>query len=148
MKKKFVILLGEDDEGHAALIVKNLRRAGIKNTVIQFRDGEDILDFLFRRGSHPYRETGTSYLVLLDVRMPKVDGFEVLEGMRQDEELKKLPVIMISTTDDPREVEHCRRLGCDNFFIKGVEQEQFMKAIRRLADFLLDAESSTGNSKI
>lgn len=132
MHNDIVILLAEDDEGHAKLIVRHLKRAGVQNTVIRFRDGEGILDFLFRRGKIPYREAGRPYLLLLDVRLPKVDGIEVLKRIKQNDEIKTIPVVMISTTDDPREIELCYRLGCSKYITKAVAYEQFVTSLMQL----------------
>src|SRR4030095_16687899 len=76
MKTAPVILIVDDDEGHALLVRNNLEESGLSNQIEHFRDGQSVLDFLFRRGSGPGREEGQTYLVLLDIRMPKVDGIE------------------------------------------------------------------------
>ncbi len=136
MKEEVVIVIAEDDEGHVTLIRKNLRRAGISNEFIHFVDGEETLNFFFREGDGPHRESGTCYLLLLDIRMPKFDGVEVLARLKDDEELRKVPVIMITTTDDPVEVERCHKLGCSNYIAKPVEYEGFVEAIRQLGLFL------------
>ena len=136
MNNEVVILVAEDDDGHAGLIRRNLARAGISNEVRHFPDGQAAVDFLFRRGDGPHRETGRAYVLLLDIRMPKLDGLEVLRQVKADRELRKMPVIMITTTDDPREVEHCHALGCSNYITKPVEYEAFVNAIRQLGLFL------------
>jgi len=136
MNKEVVILMAEDDEGHAGLIRKNLARAGIVNELIHFKDGQEILDYLKRMGNGPHRKSGTAYILLLDIRMPKLDGVEVLEQVKDDPELRKIPVIMITTTDDPREVERCHALGCSNYIAKPIEYESFVNAIRQLGLFL------------
>lgn len=136
MQTEIVILIAEDDEGHAILIQRNLKRAGIANQILHFRDGQEILDFLFRSGTGPHRQSGIPYLLLLDIRMPKVDGVEVLRQIKQDKGLKKLPVTMITTTDDPREVEKCHSLGCSNYLTKPVDYESFIDATRKLGLFL------------
>src|SRR6185295_18978469 len=96
MTKEVVILIADDDAGHARLIEKNLQRAGLHNWVLRFEDGQDILDFLFRRGGTK-RETDAPYLLLLDIRMPKVDGLEVLRQIKADPVLRRLPVSMLTT---------------------------------------------------
>jgi len=136
MKKEIHIIIAEDDDGHAALIKKNLRRAGINNDIVRFADGQQVLDFFFRKGEGPHRTSGDSYLLLLDIRMPKVDGVEVLRQLKEDAELRKVPVIMLTTTDDPREVEHCHLLGCSNYITKPVDYEKFVNTIRQLGLFL------------
>lgn len=140
MQKEVIILLAEDDDGHAALIRRNLKRAGITNELIHFRDGQEVLDFLFRNGDGPHRESKCPYLLLLDIRMPKVDGVRVLEQIKADPELRKMPVSMITTTDDPREIEKCHKLGCNNYLTKPIDYEKFMHAIRQLGLFLMVVE--------
>ena len=143
LKKEMVILIAEDDEGHATLIKKNLARSGILNQIIHFKDGDETLDFLLRRGKGPHRETGSHYLLLLDIRMPRVDGIEVLRQVKEHDELRKIPVIMITTTDDPREVDRCHALGCSHYITKPVDYDMFVKAIRQLGLFLLVIEVPT-----
>jgi len=136
MKKEVVILIAEDDEGHAGLIRKNLVRAGISNELLHFKDGQEIMDFLLCKGDGLKRQPDTAYVLLLDISMPKLDGAEVLTQVKADPELRKMPVIMITTTDDPREVEHCHILGCSSYITKPVEYESFVNAIRQLGLFL------------
>ena len=136
MNREVIILIAEDDAGHAALIKKNLARSGIANKIIHFWNGQEVLDYLFRRGDGPHRSSGDGHVLLLDIRMPKVSGTEVLERIKSDSELCKLPVIMVTTTDDPKEVEHCHSLGCSNYITKPVEYDKFVKAIRQLGLFL------------
>ena len=140
LRKEVVVLVAEDDEGHASLIVKNLKRAGISNEIVCFKNGQETLDFLMQRGDGPRRLPDTGYVLLLDIRMPKVDGVEVLRQLKQDAELTKVPVTMITTTDDPREVEECHRLGCSNYITKPVDYEKFVEVIRQLGLFLLVVE--------
>ncbi len=130
------ILIAEDDAGHATLIQRNLKRSGIANPMMHFKDGQELLDFLFKRGNGLHRKSCTSYLLLLDIRMPKVDGVEALRQIKADEELRKIPVIMITTTDDPREVENCYKLGCNTYVTKPINHEDFIDAIKRLGLFL------------
>ena len=136
MNDEVIVLIVEDDDGHARLIEKNLRRASIENEMLRFTDGQQILDFLFRRGEGRKREQYASYLLLLDIRIPKMDGIEVLRQVKQDEELRKLPVIMLTTMDDPREVEVCHNLGCSNYIVKPVEFDKFAEVLSRLGLFL------------
>ena len=136
MKEEVIILIVEDDDGHARLIEKNLRRASITNEMLRFTDGQQILDFLFRRGEARKREHCAPYLLLLDIRIPKMDGLEVLRQIKQDEELRKIPVIMLTTTDDPREVEVCHSLGCSHYIVKPVEYAKFAEVLSQLGLFL------------
>ncbi len=136
MHTDVIILVAEDDEGHANLIKKNLKRAGIVNEVLLFIDGQEIIDFLFQKGDGPRRKSGEAYVLLLDIRMPKIDGVQVLEQIKTDPSLKKLPVIMITTTDDPREIGNCHEMGCSNYITKPIDYENFVNAIRQLGLFL------------
>ena len=136
MTKEVVILIVDDDAGHARLIEKNLSRVALHNRIERFEDGQQILDFLFGRGGGPKREPDTPYLLLLDIRMPKVDGVEVLRQIKADPELRKIPICMLTTTDDPREVERCHGLGCSNYIVKPVDYERFSEAIKQLGLFV------------
>ena len=136
MKQEVIILVADDDDGHAGLIRKNLSRAGILNEIRRFRDGQEILDFLFQLGPGPHRMENEAYILLLDIRMPKLDGTEVLRRVKSDDGLRKMPVIMITTTDEPREVANCHALGCNNYITKPVEYDDFVNAIRQLGLFL------------
>lgn len=126
------ILIVDDDEGHAILIRENLQAAELPNPIVHFRDGQAVLDFFFQ--SRP--AANESFLVLLDIRMPKVDGIEVLRRLKADPELRKLSVIMLTTTDDTREVERCHQLGCSVYIQKPVDYDKFAEAIRRLGLFV------------
>jgi CheY-like chemotaxis protein len=126
------ILIVEDDEGHAILIRENLEAAGVPNRIEHFTDGQAVLDFFARRPPTP----NESYIVLLDIRMPKVDGIEVLRRMRADPQLRLLPIIMLTTTDDVRDVQRCHQLGCSGYIQKPVDYEKFAEAIRRIGLFV------------
>jgi len=136
MNAKLTILIVDDDEGHAILIRENLEAAGLTNRMEHFRDGQAILDFLFEPAGKARRHRDGSYLVLLDIRMPKVDGIEVLRRIKADPDLKQLPVIMLTTTDDARDVARCHQLGCSIYIQKPVDYEKFAEAIRRLGLFV------------
>ncbi len=131
------ILIAEDDEGHAELIQDHLRDAGVYNPMLRFRDGQEVLDFLYEKGDGPKLLVGHAYLLLLDIRMPKVDGVEVLRIIKADARLKNIPVIMLTTTDDPREVESCYRLGCSCYISKPVDYAKFSEMLRRLGLFIV-----------
>lgn len=136
MKNEVTILIAEDDEGHAALIKRNLRRIGISNQIVHFRDGQEVLDFLFGENSTEAKSSEVSYFLLLDIRMPKVDGVEVLMRIKEDKELRKMPVTMVTTTDDPKEVEKCHTIGCNSYITKPVDYEKFVDAIKQLGMYL------------
>jgi CheY-like chemotaxis protein len=130
------ILIAEDDAGHARLIEKNLSRAGLHNRITRFDNGQAVLDFLLCRGPGPHRTDDTPYLLLLDIRMPQVDGIQVLRLLKEHPELRKMPVIILTTTDDPREVERCHAIGCASYIVKPVDYNKFAEAIESLGLFI------------
>jgi len=140
MKKEVIIVVAEDDPGHMALLQMNFKRVGILNEVIHFENGEDTLDFFFGDGEGPHREPDTSYLLLLDIRMPKVDGIDVLKKIKNNEATRKMPTIMLTTTDDPLEIDKCYDLGCNNYIVKPVQYENFVNAVKQLGLFLMVME--------
>ena len=136
MTHEVIILIADDDAGHIRLIEKNLTRAGLHNPMQRFEDGQQILDFFFGKTASSGFTPETSYLLLLDIRMPKVDGVEVLRQIKADSALRKIPVIMLTTTDDPREVERCHTLGCNSYIVKPVDYDKFAEAITNLGLFI------------
>jgi CheY-like chemotaxis protein len=128
------IVLIEDDDGHATLVERNLRRAGVSNGFRRLRDGQEALDYFF--GEAQPRPDLTDSVVLLDLNMPRVDGIQVLRHLKADAATASLPVIVLTTTDDPREIERCYELGCNVYVTKPVEYESFIEAVRRLGFFL------------
>ncbi len=140
MKENVVIIITDDDEGHVSLIKRNLKDAGITNKIIYFKGGQETLDFLFKRGKGPHIESGTSYILLLDLRMPEVEGTEVLRQIKSNRELRKIPVVIITTTDDPKEVDCCYNLGCSFYVVKPVDYDKFSANIKQLGMFLMVME--------
>lgn len=147
-RNEIVILIAEDDDGHAELIIDNLREAGLTNEIIRFRDGQEALDFLTGTPDmENSRQRGTAYLLLLDIRMPRVDGVEVLRRVKNNPELHKMPVIMLTTTDDPREVKNCYELGCSCYITKPVDYDRFSEMLNRLGLFLMVVQVPDLNGK-
>jgi CheY-like chemotaxis protein len=130
------ILVAEDDDGHAVLIQDLLEDVGVRNPVIRFRDGQEVLDYL-GIDKESQLESGGRYLLLLDIRMPRVDGVEVLRRMKADARLRDIPVVMLTTTDDPREVQNCYQAGCSFYITKPVEFTRFASVLRQVGLFLL-----------
>jgi CheY-like chemotaxis protein len=130
------IVLVEDDDGHATLVQRNLERSGLVNTCLRLRDGQEALDFLFGRGQFEGKPLPDPLLLLLDINMPRVDGMEVLRQLKADPRRASIPVIVLTTTDDPREIERCYQLGCSVYITKPVQYPAFVEAVQRLGLFL------------
>ena len=131
-----IILMVEDDPGHARLIERNLRRAHITNEIIRLADGQEAVDYLLKEDGYAAAMHAIPLLVLLDLNLPGLDGYQVLARLKADARTKSIPVIILTTTDDPREIEKCYALGCNVYVTKPVEYEQFAEAIRKLGLFL------------
>lgn len=136
-KKEIIIVLAEDDGGHAGLIIKNLRRAGVTNRIRHFEDGKKTLDFLMRKENPPI-DKRVSYVLLLDLRMPETNGIEVMRKVRQNDGLRGMPIIVVSTTNDSEEIKHCYSLGCRKYIVKPVGYEKFTATMRHLGHYLID----------
>ena len=130
MKKDLITIISDDDEGHTILIKKNLQRVGITDNVLNFKNGEETLNFLNKKKKENLNKN--NYLLLLDIRMPKINGIEVLQKIKKDSKLSTIPVIIITTTDDPKEITLCNELGCIDYIVKPIDYEKFSKAILAL----------------
>lgn len=127
------ILIVEDEEAHYVLARICLEKAGIENNIVWFESGDAVLDFLKDQGHRS--NTGKKYIMLLDIRMPRVDGIEVLKVLKGDENLRSIPVIMLTTSDDQQLAKQCYDLGCDAHIIKP-PGEVLLRAIQRVGERL------------
>jgi CheY-like chemotaxis protein len=128
------IVMIEDDEGHARLIEKNIRRAGISNEIRHFVDGTSALDYLMNAPDGPTHNGPC--MVLLDLNLPDMSGTTILEKIKSDGKLHRTPVVVLTTTDDKVEIQRCYDLGCNVYITKPVNYESFADAIRQLGLFL------------
>ena len=124
------IVMIEDDEGHARLIEKNIRRAGISNDIRHFVDGTSALDYLTNAQEGP--AFNGPVMVLLDLNLPDMSGTAILEKIKSDPKLHRTPVVVLTTTDDKVEIQRCYDLGCNVYITKPVNYESFADAIRQL----------------
>lgn len=132
-----IILLVEDNPDDEALTLRALRKNNITNEVIVVRDGAEALDFLFCTGAYAHRDpTNMPALVLLDLRLPKVDGVEVLRRIRTDERTSLLPVIILTSSNADRDMVDSFRYGANAYIPKPVDLKQFMEAVRELGLYL------------
>lgn len=135
-QKQVTIVMVEDDEGHARLIEKNIRRAGVSNEIMAFDNGTDALDYIFGRAEE--REEGANeryLLILLDLNLPDMSGISILEQLKSDPATRRQPVIILTTTDDEREIQKCYDLGANVYITKPVDYDGFASAIRQLGLF-------------
>jgi CheY-like chemotaxis protein len=130
------ILLVEDDPGHVLLIEKNLRRACVLNEIINLDDGGKAVDYLFGEGEYAGQDNPAPLLILLDMNLPVLSGLQVLERIKADERTRRIPVVMLTTTDSPHEIDRCYDLGCNIYIVKPVNYVKFSEAIRNLGLFL------------
>jgi CheY-like chemotaxis protein len=123
------IILIEDDEGHARLIEKNLRRAGVTNRLVHFNNGRKALDYFFPQdGSIPQMPM----LIVLDLNLPEIDGHAIIEQLKTHPTTQTIPVIVLTTTDNSKEVERCYAMGCNVYMVKPVDYKSFVESIQKL----------------
>jgi DNA-binding response OmpR family regulator len=135
MSEHVTIIMIEDDEGHALLIERNIRRAGVTNEILPFKNGTDAVRFLFGSDGSGSVNSGRALLILLDLNLPDMSGVDILKRVKENEHLKLTPVVVLTTTDDEREIKRCYDLGANVYITKPVNYESFANAIRQLGLF-------------
>jgi CheY-like chemotaxis protein len=135
MTMAVTIIMIEDDEGHARLIAKNIQRAGVTNEIKPFRDGTSAVDFLLGPDKTGRVNADRPMLILLDLNLPDMTGVDILKLIKENEHLRRTPVVVLTTTDDQREIQRCYDLGCNVYITKPVNYESFSNAIRQLGLF-------------
>jgi CheY-like chemotaxis protein len=135
MTMSVTIIMVEDDEGHARLIEKNIRRAGVSNEILAFSDGTSAVAHLLGPDGTGQVNAGRPLLILLDLNLPDMTGVDILKIVKENEHLKRAPVVVLTTTDDQREIQRCYDLGCNVYITKPVNYEGFANAIRQLGLF-------------
>ena len=129
------IVMIEDDEGHARLIERNIRRAGVNNEIAPFTNGTDAVNFLFGADGSGEVNAGRHLLVLLDLNLPDMSGIDILAQIKGNPHTRRTPVVVLTTTDDQREIQRCYDLGANVYITKPVNYEGFANAIRQLGLF-------------
>ena len=135
MSNPVTIIMIEDDEGHARLIERNIRRSGVNNEIVPFTDGTSAIDYLFGTDGTASARKGQALLVLLDLNLPDTSGIDILKRIKENRFLKSTPVVVLTTTDDSHEIKRCYELGCNVYITKPVNYESFANAIRQLGLF-------------
>lgn len=129
------ILLVEDSVRDVELTLAALAEYNLANEVVVARDGEEALDYLYRRGNFRLRASGNPAVVLLDLKMPKIDGLGVLQQMKSDEELKTVPVVMLTSSREEQDLMRSYKLGVNAYVVKPVDFQQFVDAIKQVGVF-------------
>jgi CheY-like chemotaxis protein len=130
------VLIAEDDEGHATLIRRNLKRAGFGDRSVYLKDGQELLDYVYKRAQFSQRHASDAVAIIADLNMPRLSGFEILQRLKSDDELSRIPVYVMTTTDNPAEIERCYELGAAAYLVKPLDYGVFGEMVRRLAEFL------------
>lgn len=133
--REVVIVMIEDDEGHARLIEKNVRRAGVSNDIVAFTNGTSALDYILGPDMSGAVSAERYLLILLDLNLPDMSGMEILQKIKENPFTKRLPVVILTTTDDEMEIQRCYDLGANVYITKPVDYDGFANAIRQLGLF-------------
>ena len=139
------ILLAEDDANDVELILTALEEHHLANEITVVRDGEEALDYLFRRGKFESREDELPALMLLDIKMPKVDGLEVLRQVKNDDRLKLLPIVVLTSSREEQDIIESYQLGTNAYVVKPVEFDNFMTVVKQLGLFWILTNELPGN---
>ncbi len=133
MHQEVEILLAEDNESDAEITIRALRKNNLANKLVHLKDGADALDFIFAEGSYAHRDIqNTPRVVLLDLKMPKVNGIEVLQRIKSDSRTQKIPVVMLTSSKEDPDIQTCYKLGVNSYVVKPVTFEEFVKAVSEL----------------
>jgi two-component system, response regulator len=132
-----VILLVEDDEDHEELTLLAIERANIKNQVIVVRDGAEALDYLFNTGSYAGQDTKMPQLILMDLKLPKVDGIEVIRRLRAEEKTKLIPIVILTSSTEQRDIVNGYSFGANSYIRKPVDFDKFADVVQRLGLYWL-----------
>ena len=129
------ILLAEDSLADAEMAIDALREANLANPIVHVEDGVETMDYLLRRGAWADRPEGLPAVLLLDIKMPRMDGLEVLKHIRSDEKLKHLPVVILSSSREESDLARSWDLGVNAYVVKPVDVDQFFQAVKLLGTF-------------
>jgi two-component system response regulator len=124
------ILLVEDSQDDAELTMRALKKNSLANNLKHFKDGEEVLEYIFKTP-----DNGLSKLILLDLKMPRVDGIEVLRALKKDDQKKMIPVVMLTSSKEERDIVESYRLGVNAYVVKPVEMDKFIEAVSQIGLF-------------
>lgn len=129
------ILLAEDDPRDVELTLEALREHNLANEVVVARDGEEALDYVYRRRRFESRPPGFPVVMLVDLKMPKVDGVEVVRQIKSDQTTRMIPIVVLTSSRESRDLDECYRLGANAYVVKPVEFRDFVDAVRQVGSF-------------
>jgi CheY-like chemotaxis protein len=129
------ILIAEDNQYDVELIMEVFTENNLSNNIMVVNDGQEALDYLYRQGKFAERQDGNPVVVLLDIKMPKLTGIDVLKVIKSDPDLKNLPVVMLTSSRDENDLVESYKLGVNGYVVKPVDIEQFIKAVSTLGLF-------------
>jgi len=148
MSAQKAILLVEDDDAHAILITRAIEETGLTDKIYRVSDGEDALDYLFRRGKYAaHEDSPRPDLVLLDLRLPKLDGHDVLVAIKQSEYLRTIPVVVLTTSENGRDVTKAYCHYANSYLVKPLGVGEFSAMIRALSSYWLVQNRPPGNER-
>jgi len=128
------ILFAEDSMDDAALTLRALKKSGLSNAIFHVKDGAEALDFLYCKGAYESRKVQQRLkLILLDLKMPKIGGIQVLERIKSDPNLKPIPVVILTSSKEDPDIKRCYELGANSYIVKPVESDNFFQAIKELS---------------
>ncbi len=142
-KSPLTILIAEDDDAAAQLIKTNIKRTGVNATCIRAKDGQEVIEIALNQSEEKKVDLESKLLIMMDIRMPKVDGVQALKFFKTREELKSIPIIMMTTSDRPTEVAECYKDGCCLYLKKQVDYKKFVTSIQHLINFIEICELPT-----
>jgi two-component system response regulator len=126
------ILLVEDSDADAEMIVRSLRKGNLVNQVFRVRDGVEALEFIFREGEYRERRSGNPKLILLDVKMPRLGGIDVLRKLKSEESTKVIPVVMLTSSAEDRDIQESYHLGVNSYLVKPVNFSEFTNVVAQV----------------
>ncbi len=143
------ILLAEDDPQDIELTLLALGEHNLANAIVTARDGVEALDYVYRRGAFAQRPEGNPVVILLDLKMPRLDGIQVLKQLKADEQLRFIPVVILTSSRESRDLDECYRLGVNAYVVKPVQFSEFVEAVKRMGLFwALINEPPSGSVKL
>jgi len=140
------ILLAEDSPADAEMAIDALREARLANPIVHVEDGVEAMDYLLRRGAFAQREEGLPAVLLLDIKMPRMDGLEVLKQIRTHDHLKRMPVVILSSSREESDLARSWDLGVNAYVVKPVDVDQFFNAVQTLGTFWAVINQAPGSN--